>query len=103
MFVSHSEIDVGAGGAEALERAFRARARKVDGHPGFLGLELLRDVGGRGRYLLVTRWASREHFRAYLKSADFKLAHARQHPGIEEASGGAPLRQLETVRLDDEP
>ena len=60
MFVSHSEIQIPAADVEPLERAFRERARRVDGHPGFLGLELLREVGNRGRYLLVTRWESRE-------------------------------------------
>ena len=63
MFVSHSEIEVEEHGADALERAFRERSRLVDGHPGFLGLELLRDIGRKGNYLLVTRWSSRDDFR----------------------------------------
>jgi heme oxygenase (mycobilin-producing) len=103
MFLSQSEIAVPAGGAEALERAFRARSRLVDGYPGFLGLELLRDIRGHGRYVLITRWRSRADFRRYLTSADFRAAHARQHPGVEEPSGGAPLRQFEAVDLDPSP
>ena len=99
MFVSQSEIEVGADGAGALERAFEARAKLVDRHDGFLGLELLREVGRDGRYILITRWRSQEHFRRYLKSADFRTSHARQHDGVQEATGGAPLRQFEAVEL----
>lgn len=70
--MSHSEIEVPPEGAAALEAAFRARAKKVDAHEGFLGLELLRDVGRPGRYVLQVRWASREHFRRNMKSDDFR-------------------------------
>jgi heme-degrading monooxygenase HmoA len=99
MFVSQSEIEVPPDGAEALERAFAARSKRVDHHDGFLGLELLRDVGRRGRYVLLTRWRSRADFRRYLGSRDFREAHARQHEGVVEPRGGAPLRQFEAVDL----
>jgi heme oxygenase (mycobilin-producing) len=99
MFVSHSEIAVAVEQAESLEQAFRARARKVDAHVGFLGLELLRDIGKQGRYLLVTRWRTREDFRAYMKSGDHEAAHARQHAGLDGADKGAPLRQFNLVEL----
>lgn len=101
MFVSHSEIAIEDGRASALEAAFRARAALVDSHDGFLGLELLRDVGHRGRYVLVTRWKTREDFRRYVKSEDYRAAHLRQHAGLEGASPGEPLRQFETVVLQE--
>lgn len=97
MFISHSEIHIAGESAAALERAFAERSHAVDRHAGFLGLELLREVGQPGRYLLVTRWSSREDFRRYMKSDDFRAAHARQHPGVVEPEGGAPLRQFEAV------
>jgi len=99
MFISQSEIAVAEGESDALERAFRERARRVDHHDGFLGLELLREVGNSGRYVLLTRWRTKAHFRAYLKSADFRFAHGRQHEGVVEATGGAPLRQFDLVAL----
>lgn len=102
-FVSQSEIEVKPETATMLESAFRARSRLVDQHDGFLGLELLRDIHRPGRYVLLTRWRNRESFRAYLTSADFKAAHQKQHDGLEESIGGAPLRQLEQVRLDELP
>jgi heme-degrading monooxygenase HmoA len=99
MFVSLSEIAIEDGRTSVLEAAFRARARLVDGHDGFLGLELLRDVGHGGRYVLVTRWRTRDDFRRYMKSEHYRAAHARPHAGLDEASNGAPLRQFETVDL----
>jgi heme-degrading monooxygenase HmoA len=99
MFVSHSEIAMDGGWGSVLEAAFRARARLVDAYDGFLGLELLRDVGQSGRYVLVTRWRTHEDFRRYMKSEDYRAVHARQYAGLEEASGGSPLRQFETVEL----
>jgi len=101
MFVSHSEIAIEEGQVGDLEAAFRARARLVDSHDGFLGLELLREVGRGGRYVLVTRWRTRDDFRRYMKSEDYRAAHARQHVGLEEASNGAPLRQFETVEIQE--
>lgn len=99
MFVSHSEIAIGEEQVALLEAAFRSRACLVDCHDGFLGIELLRDVGHRGRYVLVTRWRTHEDFRRYMKSEDYRAAHAREHASLEEASLGAPLRQFETVEL----
>jgi heme-degrading monooxygenase HmoA len=101
VFVSHSEIAIEEEQVGLLEAAFRARARLVDAHDGFLGLELLREVGHRGRYVLVTRWRTHEDFRRYVKSEDYRAAHAREHAGLEQASPGAPLRQFETVELQE--
>ena len=97
-FVSRSEISVPVSEMSALERAFQERARYVDAHPGFLGLELLRDIRGNGRYVLVTRWRSRADFSAYMKSGDHARAHERAHAGLGpvKASGGR-LEQFHLV------
>lgn len=101
MFVSQSEIAIEGDRGSLLEAAFRTRPGLVDAHNGFLGLELLREVGHRGRYVLVTRWRTREDFRRYMKSRDYRASHAREHAGLEEVSDGAPLRQFETVDLHE--
>jgi heme-degrading monooxygenase HmoA len=75
--VALSEISVPEGGEEALEGAFQERLRAVDGWPGFLGLELLRDRRSPGRYLMLCRWDSREQFLDYMRSADHRRSHAR--------------------------
>ena len=87
----------------ALEQAFRERARHVDDHPGFLGLELLRDIRDNGRYVLITRWRSRADFVAYMKSGDHARAHDRPHQGLSTiAQGGGKLEQFHVV-LEEQP
>lgn len=97
-FVSRSEITVPVAEMPALERAFLERARHVDQHEGFLGLELLRDIRENGRYVLVTRWRSRADFRAYMKSGDHGRAHDRPHEGLGPvATTGGKLEQFHLV------
>ncbi|MCO5170531.1 MAG: antibiotic biosynthesis monooxygenase [Planctomycetes bacterium] len=76
MIVAVSRFSVPREQAEALAARFRGRGRRVDGHPGFLGLEVLRGQGPTPEFLLVTRWADRAALKAYLRSEDFRLAHA---------------------------
>jgi len=97
-FVSRSEITVPRDEVAALERAFHERARFVDAHAGFLGLELLKDVRENGRYVLLTRWRTRADFTAYMKSGDHGRAHGRHHDGLTSTtsdSGG--LEQFQVV------
>jgi len=76
-FVVTSELRVPHGGEAGLEAAFRRRLGAVDAWPGFLGLEVWRDGRVGGRYLLVTRWCTPDHYRDYMRSADHRASHAR--------------------------
>jgi heme-degrading monooxygenase HmoA len=97
-FVSRSEITVPSEAMGALERAFEERARLVEGHAGFLGLELLRDIRGNGRYVLLTRWADRADFKAYMASGDHVRAHERNHEGLTAIDvAGGKLEQFFVV------
>lgn len=95
-FVSRSEITVPVAEMTALERAFATRAHLVDGHAGFLGLELLRDNRENGRYVLLTRWRTRSDFTAYMKSGDHARAHDRHHEGLGPVGPGK-LEQFHSV------
>jgi heme-degrading monooxygenase HmoA len=53
----------------------------------------LRDVRKPGRIFLLTRWVSRAHFQAYLRSDDFKNTHKNPHAKAE--AGG--FYQLELI------
>lgn len=81
-----SEIAVPAGRAGVLEGAFQSRLHLVDGRDGFLGLSVLRDRRHPGRYLMITRWTSKDVFRAYMRSADHDESHART-PAEARAAG----------------
>lgn len=76
-YVAVSEIRVDVEGAAALRAAFADRLRAVDAWEGFEGLELLADRRDPGRYLMVSRWASREVFVEYLRSHDHRRSHDR--------------------------
>lgn len=102
-FVSRSEITVPREEMAALERAFRERARLVDAHAGFLGLELLKDVRENGRYVLLTRWRSRADFSAYMKSGDHGRAHHRHHEGLTTTSDSGALEQFQVVVVERVP
>ena len=83
-YVGISEISVPVEGAASLRRAFDERLGAVDHWPGFVSLELLQDRKQPGRYLMITRWATREEFLNYMRSED----HRRSHDRIERG----PLR-----------
>ena len=76
-YVAISEIAVDADGADALEAAFADRLGKVDGWPGFLGLEVLRHRRRPGCYLMISRWADKQAFTTYMRSADHRESHDR--------------------------
>lgn len=80
-YVGISEISVPLEGAVALQIAFQDRLRAVDGWPGFKSLELLQDRRHPGRYLMITRWGSKDHFLAYMRSADHRQSHLRIDTG----------------------
>lgn len=86
-YVAISEIAVPLPGVSDLEAAFRNRLGAVDSWPGFLGLEVLQDRRRAGRYLMICRWESREHFLAYMRSDDHRRSHARIPTG---AAGPSP-------------
>jgi heme-degrading monooxygenase HmoA len=77
MYIAISEVSVPVGGIECLKAAFCNRLRAVDAWPGFIGLEVLQDRREQGRFLMVTRWSSKEAFRSYMRSSDHRRSHAR--------------------------
>ena len=85
-YVAISEISVPETGAKGLERAFEQRLGAVDSWPGFEGLELLQDRRVAGRYLMICRWDTREHFLAYMRSEDHRRSHDRIPRGPEGPS-----------------
>lgn len=88
-YVALSEISVDVEGVEALREAFSDRLRAVDLWDGFEGLELLADRRQPGRYLMISRWRSREIFVEYMRSSDHERSHARipRGPHAPKAAG----------------
>ena len=64
-YVNITALTFPEGAEEEIERRFAARKRMVDAAEGFVEFELLRTVVGEGRYFVVTRWDTREHYEAW--------------------------------------
>ena len=76
-FVAHSEISIEPDAGTTLEQAFADRLGEVDAWPGFLRLEVWRDEREPGRYVMVSWWADRDSFAAYMRSDSHRRSHAR--------------------------
>lgn len=99
--VKINAISVPEGMGPQLEGRFAGRAKMVEQFDGFEDFQLLRPTEGESRYFVYTRWASEEHFQAWMNSQDFARGHAAAraepggHPGSEPgghpgSEGGAP-------------
>lgn len=93
--VKINAIEVPEGMGPELEGRFAARARAVEGMPGFQGFELLRPVAGETRYFVYTRWESEEAFQAWMNSPEFTQGHAQS--GSAPVGTGSALLSFEVV------
>ena len=99
--VKINAIEVPEGMGKELEGRFAARARAVEGMPGFQGFELLRPVEGETRYFVYTRWESEEAFQNWLNSQEFTHGHA--HSGSQPVGTGSALLSFEVVEMVEAP
>jgi|SRR6185437_2243020 heme-degrading monooxygenase HmoA len=74
--VAISRFTVAQKAARDIEARFVLRPRLVDRHAGFLDCEVLKTGTDPVTFVLITRWESRAHLKAYLQSADFRAVHA---------------------------
>lgn len=86
-FVAINVLTVPPERRDVLEQRFASRAREVDKTPGFQAFELLRPTDGDDRYLVYTRWDSREAFIAWTESRAFDQGHAARPAGGPAATG----------------
>jgi heme-degrading monooxygenase HmoA len=86
-FVAINVLEVPEGRREMLEERFAGRAGEVEKMEGFEHFELLRPVEGSDRYLVYTRWKSREAFETWVSSQAFSRGHAQHAAGGPAASG----------------
>ena len=85
MYVSVSRLQVDVQQVDRLIEAFRARAGLVDAFPGFMGLEVWRSDRTPGEVLMVSRWLTRAHFTAYMKSQAHRISHDRIPADLQDA------------------
>src|SRR4051794_15293654 len=85
VYVSMSRLRVAPERSDDLVSAFRARAGLVDAFDGFVDLQVWRSDRDPTEVLMVSRWASREHFTAYMRSAEHRVSHDRVPPAVRAA------------------
>src|SRR3954471_1001294 len=85
VYVSMSRLRVAPERSDDLVAAFRARAGLVDGFEGFGDLQVWRSDRAPSEGLMVSRWPSRAHFKAYMRSPAHRTSHGRIAPDLKEA------------------
>ena len=96
-FVTINVLEVPPQRRETLEQRFARRAGEVDKMDGFEAFELLRPVSGNDRYLVYTRWQSKEAFEAWVGSQAFSRGHA-QHAADGPAATGSEVWTFEIAQ-----
>jgi heme-degrading monooxygenase HmoA len=99
MYVSLSRLRVEPDRAPELVAAFQARARLVDDFAGFVDLQVWQSDRDAGELVMVSRWESRAHFTAYMRSREHRISHERIDPGLDEAIALERLEHLHTYEV----
>jgi heme-degrading monooxygenase HmoA len=95
--VNRISVDAPSEADQIVER-FRHRAGKVDLQPGFLSFEVWREEAGK-EVLVLTRWARKEDFEAWVGSDAFQQAH-RPAKGSPGSAAGTVYEIVIGERLD---
>jgi heme oxygenase (mycobilin-producing) len=95
-FVVTSDVRVPEDGADVLQAAFADRLRLVERHDGFQRLEVWRDERDPGAFVMVSWWDDEQAFRAYMRSVDHRVSHARvpSEPARPRAAGVRRFRRV---------
>jgi heme-degrading monooxygenase HmoA len=99
VYVSMSRLRIAPERAAELVAAFRARLGAVDGHDGFVDLQVWQSDRDSGELIMVSRWRDRRSFTAYMKSADHRRSHDRIAPELDAAIRLERLEHLHTYEV----
>lgn len=82
MVIVTSRFRVANGMEEAVAIAFQNRPHLVDSAPGFLGIEVVRDVVDSTRFQLITRWANTDSYQRWHSSDAHRASHCAIPKGL---------------------
>jgi len=99
MYVSMSRLRVDPERSDELVAAFQDRAGLVESHEGFVDLQVWRSDRDPGEVLMVSRWRDRDAFRAYMRSSDHRVSHARIDPSLKDTIELQRLEHLQTYEV----
>lgn len=95
-FIVSSDVTIDEAGVHQLEAAFAGRLGEVDSFAGFQRLEVWRDTGRPGMYVMVSWWDSPADFTAYMRSEQHRRSHERI-PSEPSRPRGAGVRRFERI------
>jgi heme-degrading monooxygenase HmoA len=99
VYVSLSRLRIDPDRAPELVAAFRRRAGLVDAFAGFVDLQVWQSDRDPGEIVMVSRWDTRAHFTAYMRSREHKASHDRIDPGLDAAIALERLEHLHTYEV----
>lgn len=99
MYVSLSHLRVHPSRADELVSAFRRRARLVDSFDGFVDLQVWQSDRDSSELVMVSRWRDRASFKAYMRSEEHAVSHARIDAALHEAIRLERLDHLHTYEV----
>jgi heme-degrading monooxygenase HmoA len=99
MYVSLSRLSIEPARAPELIEAFRERSGLVEGHDGFIDLQVWQSDRDAGEVLMVSRWRDRECFKAYMKSRDHQTSHGRISQPLQAAITLESLQHMHTFEV----
>jgi heme oxygenase (mycobilin-producing) len=94
-----SRLRIDPGRAPELVAAFRRRAGLVDAFEGFVDLQVWQSDRDPGEIVMVSRWETRAHFTAYMRSREHKVSHERIDPGLDAEIRLERLEHLHTYEV----
>ncbi|MEX2394851.1 MAG: antibiotic biosynthesis monooxygenase [Actinomycetota bacterium] len=80
-FIVMNAVTVPKDRAQEFELRFSTRAGKIKDQAGFEAFELMRPADGSERYVVYTRWDSKDSFEAWVRSPDFAAGHSLHREG----------------------
>jgi len=99
VYVSLSRLRIAPERAPELVAAFRGRAGLVDGFEGFVDLQVWQSDRDPSELVMVSRWNTRAHFTAYMRSREHKVSHGRIDPGLDAAIALERLEHMHTYEV----
>ena len=99
MYVSMSHLRIAPDRAPELIAAFRRRSGLVEGHAGFVDLQVWQSDREAGELVMVSRWNDRACFKAYMQSADHAASHGRIGESLQSAIKLESLQHMHTFEV----
>ena len=97
VYVSVSRLRVPQDRSDELVAAFQERAGLVDSFEGFVDLEVWRSDKDGEEIWMVSHWATKEHFTAYMRSAAHRTSHDRIDDELHRSIRLERLEQLHST------